>query len=37
MLLWYSDKINKKQMVGVTLMLSLLTLQFWAITTVFVV
>jgi hypothetical protein len=34
---WYYDKINEKQMVGVTLLLSLLALSYSAVTTLFVV
>jgi hypothetical protein len=37
MLLWYYNKINEEQVVGVTVLLPLLALQFSAITTPFVV
>jgi hypothetical protein len=37
MWLWYSGRISEKDMVGLTLLLSLLALAFSAVTTLFVV
>jgi hypothetical protein len=37
MLLWYLDKITTRQMVGLTLFLGLVALQFSAVTTLYVV